>query len=70
MNSVYISLIIAAVVTLICMLTASHDNEVETNKYYPIKIFIITLGVSFGALVFFSTDNNCIQDIEVGEVPF
>ena len=68
MKNLYISLLIAAIVTIICVLTTSNDEEVR--KYDPIKIFIVTLGITFACIVFFLSESSCIQEIDVGEVPF
>ena len=67
-SAIYISLLIAAVVAIICTLTSSNDEEVR--KYDPIKIFFVTLGISFAALAFFMSDNKCMPEIDVGEAPF
>ena len=68
MKNLYISLLIAAVVAVICTLTSTNDEEIR--KYDPIKIFFVTLGISFACLAFFMSESSCIPEIEVGDAPF
>jgi anaerobic C4-dicarboxylate transporter len=69
MNNIYISLIIAAGITVLAVLTKPRETK-NNHIGYGLKIYIISFLVSFVSLTYLLTESNVKQIIETGEPEF
>lgn len=68
MNNLYISIIIAAGITFLAIITKSKD---ETKiAYYALKMYAISFIITYVALTYLLTDNCVKQIIETGDADF
>ena len=69
MNNIYISLIIAAGITVLAVLTKPKDPD-TSHAAYGLKIYMISVIISYLSLSYLLSESCIKQIIETGEADF